>query len=100
MGLEDWDLGLGTWDLGLGTWDLGLGDVGREDVGRGGTQGFLTAARTAGAAAVCKVGLEDWDLGLGTRGLGDLAREDFRTRGRGTQGKDVLNKQHLTFSLN
>ena len=27
------------WDLKTGTWDSGLGDVGREDVGTGGTQG-------------------------------------------------------------
>ena len=77
LGLGTWDLGLGTWDLGLGTWDLGLGDAGTWDSGTPGTPG------------------------LGTR---DSGTRDSKTLGLGDVGptglEDVINKQHLIFSLN
>ena len=80
--------GRGTWDArtrGLGTWDSGT--RGRGDVGLG----------DAGT----------WDSGMpGMPGLGtrDSGTRDSKTLGLGDVGptglEDVINKQHLIFSLN
>ena len=88
--------GRGTWDARTrGLWDVGLGDAGtwgRGDVGLG----------DAGT----------WDSGTpGTPGLGtrdsgtrDSGTRDSKTLGLGDVGptglEDVINKQHLIFSLN
>ena len=69
-------------ESGTGTWDLG-----REDLG---TPGCGTRGRR--------------EVGLGDTGTWDVGTLGCRTRGLGMRGcgglKDMINKQHLIFSLN
>ena len=95
-------MGLGTRGLGdFGTWDSGTrgrGDVGTWGRGDVGTRGRGTRERRGRR-----------DLGRGTRGRGTRKRWDSGTRDSKTLGlgdvgptglEDVINKQHLIFSLN
>ena len=94
--------GRGTWDARTrGLRDVGLGDAGTRGRGDVGTWG--------------RGDVGTWGRGdVGTRGRGDVGLGDLGrgTRGRGTQKRlglgdvgptaleDVINKQHLIFSLN
>ena len=75
--------GRGTWDARTrGLRDVGLGDAGTWGRGDVGT----------------------WDLGTRGRGTRDSGTRDSKTLGLGDVGptglEDVINKQHLIFSLN
>ena len=98
--------GTGTWDLGRedsgtsGRGTRGRGDVGTWDVGTWGRGDVGTWGRG-------DVGLGDagtWDSGTPGLGTWDSGTRDSKTLGLGDVGptglEDVINKQHLIFSLN
>ena len=99
--------GRGTWDMRTrGLRDVGLGDAGtwgRGDVGTWGRGDVGTWGR--GDVGTWGRG----DVGLGDVGLGDAGTRDSGTRNSKTLGlgdvgttglEDVINKQHLIYSLN
>ena len=97
--------GTGTWDLGRedsetpGRGTRGRGDVGRRDVGTwdSGTRGRGTRGRWD----VGRANAGTWDAGRRARGLGTRDSKTLRLGDVGRTGlEDVINKQHMIFSLN